>query len=102
MSRFRFIEICCAVLCCACDAISVALGVLSKKNSMDDEFARALDVLHNRIDGAIETIRPVGTTLKEAPAPVTVIAPILPAEKEKQATSFLVTLFLLGLLLIGL
>ena len=74
---------------------------------MDDEFARALDVLHNRIDGALETIKqpantyhaPVGLVTQTQSAQLSVLPA---AEKDKQTKSFLVTFFLLGLLCFGL
>lgn len=57
---------------------------------MEDEFSKALDALHNRIDGAIETTQPVAlasTWTQEKKDPVA------PAASSKSATVFLLQIF---------
>jgi hypothetical protein len=64
----------------------------NEQMSMEDDFSKALDALHNRIDGAIETTQPVSLasswTEKKEPKELTPVA-------SKSATNFLVQLFFL-------
>jgi hypothetical protein len=60
--------------------------------SMEDEFSKALDALHNRIDGAIETTQPVAlasawTQDKKEPVHSVPVAP------SKSVTVFLLQIF---------
>ena len=67
---------------------------------MEDDFSKALDALHNRIDGAIETTQTV--SLNAAQSWTVPETKLVDAKEGSKAKTFLLQIFFVGLAIAGL